>query len=108
MLTILQVLLAAKHGAIGAILYPDPVIYSQAGQSDKDTYPNTEWSSRDSIYEKPVRSMFGDPLTPGLPSLPGMYRRPLNETPLPTIPSQPISYEDAQKLLSRMNGKNFN
>ena len=98
-------MLAAKYGAIGALLYPDPYFYSRKGQSDEDTYPNTVWSSRDAIYEKPLRSMFGDPLTPGLPALPGMYRRSLKETGLPSIPSQPISYKDAMYLLSRLDGE---
>jgi hypothetical protein len=103
-LLICKVTAAATHGAIGALLYPDPYYYSREGQSDEDTYPNTVWSSRDAIYEKPLRYMFGDPLTPDLPSIPGMYRRPLNETGLPSIPSQPISYKDAMFLLSKMNG----
>lgn len=100
-----QVTTAAEQGAKGALLYPDPIYFSLEGQSEKDTYPNTVWSSRDAIYEKPLRHMYGDPLTPELPSIPGMYRRPLNETGLPSIPSQPISYKDAMYLLSRINGK---
>lgn len=88
-------------------MYPDPSIYSKNGQSDEATYPNTVWSNNEAIYEKPLRSMFGDPLTPGLPATQGMFRRKLNETHLPSIPTQPISYSDAIELLSRMNGKNL-
>ncbi|XP_031568869.1 aminopeptidase NAALADL1-like isoform X2 [Actinia tenebrosa] len=95
---------AAKLGAKGALLYPDPIEHSSEGQSEEDTYPNTVWSSPEAIFEKPLRYMYGDPLTPDLPSIPGMYRRPLNKTGLPSIPSQPISYKDAMYLLSRLNG----
>ncbi len=47
----------------------------------------------------------GDPLTPVLPATKGMYRRPVNETVLPKIPAQAISYRDAMELLRRLGGK---
>lgn len=46
----------------------------------------------------------GDPLTPVLPATKGMYRRPVNETELPKIPAQAISYGDAMELLRRLGG----
>ena len=46
----------------------------------------------------------GDPLTPGLPATAGIYRRPVNESKLPSIPSQAISYGDAMELLRRLGG----
>lgn len=48
----------------------------------------------------------GDPLTPVLPSTKGIYRRPVNESELPKIPAQAISYGDAMELLRRLGGKN--
>ena len=33
-----------------------------------------------------------------------MYRRPVNESELPKIPAQAISYGDAMELLQRMGG----
>lgn len=48
----------------------------------------------------------GDPLTPVLPATKGMYRRPVNESELPKIPAQAISYGDAMELLRRLGGNN--
>ena len=47
----------------------------------------------------------GDPLTPGYPSVDGIYRNPINESGLPTIPAIPMSYRDAKEILRRMRGK---
>lgn len=47
----------------------------------------------------------GDPLTPGFPSIDGIYRQPLNESGLPTIPAFALSYGDAQEILRRMKGE---
>ena len=48
----------------------------------------------------------GDPLSPSWPSVPGAYRQKYNETEgLPRIPSQPIGYGDAKKLLEVMGGE---
>ena len=48
----------------------------------------------------------GDPLSPSWPSVPGAYRQKYNETEgLPKIPSQPIGYGDAQRLLEVMGGE---
>ena len=45
----------------------------------------------------------GDPTTPGYPSLPGAPRQdPKGSTP--SIPSLPISYQDAIPLLKALNG----
>ena len=49
-------------------------------------------------------SYVGDPLTPGLPATKGMYRRSVNESDLPGIPAQVISYGDAMELLQRLGG----
>lgn len=47
----------------------------------------------------------GDPLTPGFPSSDGIYRQPLNESGLPTIPAFELSYGDAEEILRRMKGE---
>ena len=47
----------------------------------------------------------GDPLTPGFPSVDGIYRNPLNKSGLPTIPAMAMSYGDAKEILRRMKGK---
>ncbi|XP_032228690.2 glutamate carboxypeptidase 2 [Nematostella vectensis] len=97
---------AAKSGAIGAILFSDPADYAPMGYTANDTYPSTPWlpstgAQRGSIY---TGKGIGDPLTPGLPSIPGMYRRPYSQSELPAIPAHPMSYGDAVHFLSKMAG----
>ncbi|KAJ7380079.1 hypothetical protein OS493_010787 [Desmophyllum pertusum] len=93
--------LAASLGAIGALIFPDP---HSSGPNPNDTYPNTPWTSGDAVFEKPVGINLGDPLTPEIPSIDGMYRGPRNMTNLAPIPSQPISYNDALVLLGQLKG----
>lgn len=45
----------------------------------------------------------GDPTTPGYPSKPGAPRQPVDHA-IPSIPSIPISYQDALPLLKALNG----
>lgn len=47
--------------------------------------------------------MEGDPLTPDLPSVAGMYRISEQEANLPQIPVLPISYGAAEKLMKLVN-----
>jgi len=96
---------AAKRGAVGAILYVDPETVAKEGTDGSDTYPNAPWGSKHAVFSKSLKQFSGDPLTPHLPSIAGMYRRPRNETHFPNIPAQPISYEDALYLLSRLKGE---
>ena len=89
------------HGAVGALLFPDP---QSPGHGPNDTYPNTPWTSGAAVFERPMAQNMGDPLTPEIPSIDGMYRRPRNKTNFAEIPSQPISYNDALYLLSLLKG----
>lgn len=100
-----NVMAAELRGAVGALLYVDPKVVAQEGYDSKDTYPEKTWASKDAVFSKGLNAHFGDPLTPLLPSIPGMYRRPRNESSLPSIPSQPISYGDALHLLSLLKGE---
>lgn len=100
-----QVTAAAKRGAVGAILYVDPSAVAPEGTDSDKTYPNAPWVSKDAVFTKKLLRRNGDPLTPHLPSIPGMYRRPRNETDLPSLPAQPISYGEALNLLSRLRGE---
>ena len=50
----------------------------------------------------------GDPLTPMLPAIDGIYRLNRNETnTLARIPAQVITYNDAVEFLKRLGGKSF-
>ena len=41
----------------------------------------------------------GDPLTPDLPSIDNFYKLSYDQADLPTIPTLPISYADAEQLM---------
>ncbi|KAK3726288.1 hypothetical protein QZH41_012711 [Actinostola sp. cb2023] len=97
---------AEKQGAIAAIIYSDPVDDAPLGAEPKDVFPNTPFLpstgvQRGSIY---TASGVGDPLTPGVPSIPGIYRIPVNASGMPNIPAHPMSYGDAIHFLSQMQG----
>ena len=103
---LLQIANAARYGAIAALLFSDPADYARAGPDPKDTYPNTAWLpetgvQRGSLYTFPGS---GDPQTPAIAALPGMWRRPQNESELPPIPAHPMGYGDAFHFLSKMGG----
>ena len=55
--------------------------------------------------ERPMGENLGDPLTPRLPAIDDMYRGPKNLTNFASIPTQPISYNDAMHLLKHLKGK---
>nr|XP_054758019.1 glutamate carboxypeptidase 2-like [Lytechinus pictus] len=95
---------AQKAGAAGVIIYSDPVNHAHDGT--EAVYPNDWWLpdsgvQRGSVF---VGSSSGDPVTPGYPSKPFMYRLNESDPSLPTIPVHPISYGDAQQLLSELAG----
>ena len=46
----------------------------------------------------------GDPQTPGIAALEGMFRRSFNDSELPPIPAHPIGYGDAIHFLKRIKG----
>lgn len=76
------------------------------GGEEENTYPNKAWLpasgvQRGSLYTMPGS---GDPQTPGIAALTGMYRRPRNESELPPIPAHPMGYGDAINFLQEMSG----
>lgn len=104
--SVLKVATAARCGAIGALLYSDPADYAQEGYGADDTYPNTSWlPGTSALYGSIQKWDSGDPLTPGLPSIDGMYRRPASADFLPPIPAHPIGYDDAIQFLGNMGGE---
>jgi N-acetylated-alpha-linked acidic dipeptidase len=102
----LKPLLAQMHGAIGCIVYSDP---SDDGYSVDAAYPAgparpTHGFQRGSVQDMPIYP--GDPLTPGVGATQNAKRldRAQAQTIL-KIPALPISYADAQVLLSSMDGR---
>jgi len=98
--------IAAEHGAIGCIIYSDP---RDDGYFAGDIYPKGAWrnemgAQRGSVADLPLYA--GDPLTPGMASVPGAKRLDLKDpgTTLTKIPVLPISYADALPLLRALDG----
>jgi len=96
---------AAEHGAVGCIIYSDP---RDDGYFEDEVFPegpmrNKNGVQRGSVMDMPVYP--GDPLTPGIGSVPGARRLDLKDAKTITnIPVLPISYGDAQPLLSAIKG----
>jgi len=97
--------IAAEHGAVGCIIYSDP---RDDGYFNDDVFPNgpmrnAQGVERGSVQDLPVYS--GDPLTPGIAAVPGARRLAIGDAAtLTKIPVLPISYSDAQPLLSAISG----
>ncbi|HTH06257.1 MAG TPA: PA domain-containing protein, partial [Ilumatobacteraceae bacterium] len=95
--------LAHEHGAVGCIIYSDP---RDDGYAVDDVYPRgaarpAQGFQRGSVAYMPLFP--GDPLTPGVGATDGARR--LTREAAPTIlklPVLPISYGDAEQLLSAL------
>jgi len=97
--------LAAEKGAIGCIIYSDPMDdgYYQGDVYPKGPFKNKTGVQRGSVMDMPLYP--GDVLTPGYAATKDAKR--LNREDAPTItkiPVLPISYEDAQPLLEALEG----
>ncbi len=102
----LKPLLAQEHGAIGCIIYSDP---SDDGYSTDAVYPNGPARPPQGIQRGSVAdsSYFnGDPLTPDVGATADAKRLTREQSPvILKIPALPVSYADAQVLLSHMTGR---
>jgi N-acetylated-alpha-linked acidic dipeptidase len=96
---------AAEHGAVGCLIYSDP---KDDGYWVTDVFPAGPARPKDGVQRGSVADMPvypGDPLTPGVGSVPGVPRLPLDSVKtLTRIPVLPISYADAQPLLAALAG----
>ncbi len=96
---------AAEHGAVGCLIYSDP---HEDGYFHDEAFPAGPWRPRDgvqrgSVIELPICP--GDPLTPGVGATASAKRLRLEEAQtLTKIPVLPLSYADAQPLLSALKG----
>jgi N-acetylated-alpha-linked acidic dipeptidase len=96
---------AAEHGAIGCLIYSDP---RDDGYGDGDVFPKGPMRPRDGVQRGSVADMPtypGDPLTPGIGATKDAKRYTVAEAPTITkIPVLPLSYGDAEPLLSALTG----
>lgn len=96
---------AAEHGAVGCIIYSDPI---DDGYVEGDTFPHGSFRPPDGVQRGSVMDTEypGDPLTPGIASIPDAKRIPIKDAQTITkIPVLPISYADAQPLLAQLTGR---
>jgi N-acetylated-alpha-linked acidic dipeptidase len=97
--------LAYEHGAIGCIIYSDP---ADDGYAENDVLPKgpmrpPQGVQRGSVADSPLYP--GDPLTPGIGSLPGATRLAIKDAQsIMKIPVIPIGYGDAAPLLAALEG----
>ncbi len=96
---------AAEHGAIGCLIYSDP---RDDGYAGGDVFPKgpmrpAQGVQRGSVADMPVYP--GDPLTPGVGATKDAKRLTVAQAATITkIPVLPISYGDAQPLLTALGG----
>ncbi|MFT5751908.1 MAG: N-acetylated-alpha-linked acidic dipeptidase, partial [Dokdonia sp.] len=97
--------LAAEKGAIGCIIYSDPM---DDGYSKGDTYPDGAFKNETGVQRGSVMDMPlypGDVLTPGYGATKNAKRLDRKDAPTITkIPVLPISYQDALPLLEALSG----
>ncbi len=89
---------AEVAGCGAAILFSDPAEVAAEGTSENDVYPATFWLPGSGMQRGSIYMDDGDPETPRWPSLPGAFRVPPEDLNMPTIPAQPIGYDDAKKI----------
>jgi N-acetylated-alpha-linked acidic dipeptidase len=98
--------LAQDHGAAGSIIFSDP---ADDGYGRNDVYPKggmrpPQSVQRGSVADMPIYP--GDPLTPDVGATSGAKRLARADAKtLLKIPSLPMSYGDAQQILSRLGGR---
>ncbi|KAI4199248.1 MAG: hypothetical protein LQ348_001914 [Seirophora lacunosa] len=97
---------AELAGAVGCIIYSDP---AEDGFVKGDPFPTGRFMPADGVQRGSVAMsswVVGDVLSPGFASLPGERRRESkdNNPGLQNIPSIPLAWRDAQKLLQALKG----
>ncbi|KAJ5678839.1 hypothetical protein N7462_007083 [Penicillium macrosclerotiorum] len=92
----LKVKRAQELGMVGVVIYSDP----------QDDGEYTEENGYAAYPDGPARNPSiapGDPTTPGYPSKPGCERQDPHNS-IPSIPSLPVSYQEALPFLKALNG----
>ena len=96
---------AEEHGAAGLIIYSDP---EDDGYMRGDIYPHGPMRPEQAIQRGSVLYIFnypGDPLTPGYAASKSARRlKPDEAKSLTNVPTLPISYGEAEKILKNLAG----
>ena len=101
----LKVKEAQARGALGVLIYSDPM---DDGYMKGDIYPDGPMRPASSLQRGSVQFLSlgpGDPTTPGYASTKGAKRVPREEAAgIPKIPSLPVSWGEASKILRSLAG----
>jgi N-acetylated-alpha-linked acidic dipeptidase len=96
---------AEKRGVAALVTYSDP---EEDGYVQGDVFPRGPWGPDSHVQRGANVYDFivpGDPLTPGWASTAGARRIPESESRiLPKIPSVPLSFRDARRILEALGG----
>ena len=100
----LKVRAAEMFGCAGVLIYSDP---KEDGYVRGMTYPAGPWRpessvQRGSVQFSPVYP--GDPLTPGTAATKDAPRINIEDANIPSIPSIPLSYQDALNIFHALEG----
>jgi N-acetylated-alpha-linked acidic dipeptidase len=97
--------LAEQSGCIALIIYSDPADY--APKDGPPVFPKGTSLPPSGVQRGSLLRTFGDPLTPGVPAIPGVHRinydEVIMEGGVPSIPVQPISYGDAIHFMRQLS-----
>lgn len=101
----MKVKAAQDAGAAGVLIYSDP---ADDGFKKGEPWPKGRWMPEDGVQRGSVALtsfVVGDVLTPGYPSHKDSERKNKDNNPgLVSIPSIPLAWRDAQKLLQVLKG----
>ncbi|XP_057686898.1 aminopeptidase NAALADL1 isoform X2 [Corythoichthys intestinalis] len=97
---------AVPYGILGVLVYTDPLDINEGLMSDiNETYPHSWYMPPSGVERGAYASTYGDLLTPYLAAKEETYRIPEKDiTGIPTIPIQPIGFEDAYILICELGG----
>ncbi|KAG9475564.1 hypothetical protein GDO78_003782 [Eleutherodactylus coqui] len=96
---------AAKFGVVGLIVYTDPKDINDGITDESKTYPNSWYMPPSGVERGSYTESFGDLLTPYYPAKNFTYRIDENNIQgRPPIPTQPIGFGDAEKLICQLDG----
>lgn len=93
---------AEQHGAVGLIIYSDPL---DDGFAQGDVYPRGPMRPPQGVQRGSIFNSQGDPTTPGWPSTADARRLPAESLAVPRIPVVPLSYGNAEHLLESLDGQ---
>ncbi|TKR82827.1 hypothetical protein L596_016502 [Steinernema carpocapsae] len=105
-----KVLNAQGQGAVGAILYSDPMDVALDGTNAENVFPAKKYLPSEGAQRGGVRRSRGDALSPLHPAKDDLFdyqtiEEAKTRMELPSIPVLPLGYSDTWEILSRMGGE---